>query len=90
MNPQNVVSEAKTLRVVLSPKIVQDFYMRNNKSSDLNRKQENNGGGSASTADNSIEPIRKTNFHDSEIVDSGGKKPVIWLNRFNPNEIPKN
>lgn len=81
------VSTTKTLRVVLSPKVVRDFFIRNNNSSDSNQMQDTNGHGRESSASNSIEQTSKKNIHDSEIVDSNGMKPIILLDWLTPNEL---
>lgn len=80
-------SNGKTLRVILSPKVVRDFYIRNNMLPHSNGMQEINGYGNSSTASNSIDQIREKEIHDSEIVDSNEKRPIILLDRLNANEM---
>lgn len=93
MDSKNVnnssVSHAKTLRIVLSPKVVREFFVRSNGSPNSNRMQEVDGRGSAPTANNTNEPIRKRNFHDSEINDSDGKRPIIVVDRIGRDEMRK-
>lgn len=80
-------SNVKTLRVILSPKVVRDFFVRKNILPQSNRMQGINGHASRPTASNSIEKIREKNIHDSEIVDSNEKRPIILLDRLSSNEM---
>lgn len=78
-------SPAKTLRVVLSPKDVHDFFIRNKS----NREQDIHEKASESSADSSSQQNRKKNFRDSEIVDSDRKRPTILLDQISPDNVQK-
>lgn len=83
------VSGGKTLRVILSPRVVHEFYVRNNILPQSNRMEEINGHKSMSTASNFIKKVAKKTFYDSEIVDSNEKRPIVLLDRLSANDMQK-
>lgn len=80
------VSNTKTLRIVLSPKVVRDFAIRTKKSSSLNGTRKTSRRESE-TSGNSTENNCKKIIRDSEVVDSNGRRPIILLDRLTSNEM---
>lgn len=83
------VRNNKTIRVILSRKVVHDF-VQHNILPDFNQIRQNNGN--TSTASNSTESIEKIPgkiVHDSKIVDSNGMQPIILLDRLSANEMQR-
>lgn len=82
-------SNFKTLRVILSSKVVRDF-VQHNILPDLNEAQRTNGSVSAArNSSNQIEQTCEKSMHDSEIVDSMGMRPIVLLNRLSTNDLQR-